>query len=369
MARAVERGVHALAGGELAQGGHHLPRRGIEGAVRPERARELAPLGHGVDGDHAGAHRLAEEDGGEPDRPLAEHGERVPAGDVEPLERLVGGSRAAGDRRPLFEGELVGERHEGARRHLHVGGVAAVPRQAVDDDPLRAELGPARPAVLAVATALVVVVHHALTDRRVGLRDPRAALEDDAAGLVSGDHGSARAPEAQRLGGAAGPGRAIGMEVAPAQAGGLHLEDHLARPRRGVGEAPELELAVAQEHDSSHRSPSSRQPAVSPRTTPGVPRAARSAARAASSDCSAPRRDAPAIRGSAPRPSGRARRPTRSRARRRSTPAASAASPGEPPRSPHRAGAAPAASPTRGWSPRWLPRTSAGWRRPRHHRA
>ena len=69
---------------------------------------------------------------------------------------------------PVVEGELVRQRHQRARRHLHVAGMRAVAGDAVDlGDALDAELRPAGRAVLADAAAAVVMLHHALADARL----------------------------------------------------------------------------------------------------------------------------------------------------------------------------------------------------------
>ena len=142
---------------------------------------------------------------------------------------------------PSSNDQLVGQRHERARRHLHVGGVPAVAGHAVHGDAGAAELGPADATVLAEPAALVVMVHHALADRRLRLGDAGSPLRHHAARLVAGDHRAAAAAEPERRGRAALARGAIRMEIAPAHAGGLHGEDDLARPResdRGTLAAP-----------------------------------------------------------------------------------------------------------------------------------
>src|SRR5213592_4402459 len=108
--------------------------------VGAELAGEREPLGDDVDRDHARAHRPSEHRGGEADGALAEDREGVAPGDVEALQRAVGGAGPARDRGALLEAERVGQGHERARRHLHVRRVPAVARHAVDDDPVRTEL-------------------------------------------------------------------------------------------------------------------------------------------------------------------------------------------------------------------------------------
>src|SRR5438034_10198741 len=129
---------------------------------------------------------------------------------------------------------------------------SAVARHAIDDDAVRTELRPADAAVLAAPAALVVVVHHARPRRRLVLRDAGPARGDDAARLVAGDDGPAARAEAGRGGGVADG--AVGVEIAPAHAGGLDGDDDLARARRRVRELAELELPVAEADDALHLS-------------------------------------------------------------------------------------------------------------------
>src|SRR5262249_5779478 len=144
----------------------------------------------------------------------------------------------------------VGQGNERECRDGHVGGMAAVPRHAVDHDAPTAELSPADAAVLAAPAALVVMDHHALARRRIGLGDAGAARGDHAAGLVARDDRSARAAEAQRRSGVADG--AVGMQIAPAHARGLHGDDDLAGPRCGAGEFPQFGLPATEENDATH---------------------------------------------------------------------------------------------------------------------
>src|SRR5262249_2509079 len=134
---------------------------------------------------------------------------------------------------------------------LHVLRVTAVATRAIDHRPRQAHLRPARPAVLALAAALVVVVHHPLADPRFLLGDGRAERGDHAAGLVTGDHpGLGLDPAGD------GPlrrGGAIVVQVAAAHARGLDLEDDVPRAWRGIGKLPQLQLAVPEEDDALHR--------------------------------------------------------------------------------------------------------------------
>src|SRR3989442_938910 len=222
------------------------------GAASWAGAGEPEPLRDDVDRDHPRAHGRAQHRRGEAHGPLAEDRERVAPGDVEALERAVGGAGPARDRGALLEAEGVGQGHERPRRHLHVGRVPAVARHAIHDDAVRTELRPADAAVLAAPAALVVMVHHARPRRRLVLRDAGPARGDDAARLVAGDDGPGARAEAERGGGVADG--AVGVEIAPAHAGGLDGDDDLARARGRVGELAELELPVAEEDDALHLS-------------------------------------------------------------------------------------------------------------------
>src|SRR5688572_29337444 len=101
------------------------------------------------------------------------------------------------------------------------------------------------------AAACVVVVHDALADRRLALRDAGPARHHHPAGLVAGDEGFTDTSQAKRgLRGARR--RAVELEVRAAHARGLHLDHDLAGAGRGVGEAAQLDLAVAEEDDAAH---------------------------------------------------------------------------------------------------------------------
>jgi hypothetical protein len=224
----------------------------VDDAVGPELLGQRQALGGNVDGDDARAHRRAEERGAEPDRPLPEDGQRVAARDIEPLERAIGGARAARHGGPLLERQLLGQRHIGPRGHLHVRGMRAVARRAEHRDALATELGPAHAAVLALPAALVVMVHHALTDHTLDLADPRPHRGDDAARLVAGNDRLARTAESEcrRL----IAGGAVELEVTATHARGLDGQDDLAGPRRGIGKLLDLELALSEKDDTSHGS-------------------------------------------------------------------------------------------------------------------
>src|SRR5213592_1265229 len=64
------------------------------------------------------AHGRAEHRRREAHGPLAEDRERVAPGDVEALQRAVGGAGPTRDRGALLEAERFGQRHERARGHL-----------------------------------------------------------------------------------------------------------------------------------------------------------------------------------------------------------------------------------------------------------
>src|SRR5262245_56669857 len=128
---------------------------------------------------------------------------------------------------------------------------APCPARAVNDGALEAHLRPAGATVLAVATAVVVVIHHALADTRFLLGDAGTHRRHDAAWLVPGDHSGlpldAPGHGAGRLG-----GRAIVVQVAAAHARGLDLEDHVSRPRCRIRELSQLEFSISEEHDAFH---------------------------------------------------------------------------------------------------------------------
>src|SRR4051812_35290250 len=129
--------------------------------------------------------------------------------------------------------------------------MAAVRRHAVDRDAGAAELGPADAAMPADAAARIVVVHDALSDRRLALGDARAARGDDAARLVPGDEGLGLGTEAARRLRRAGR-RAIELEIRAAHARGLHFDHDLARPGGGIGKLAHLDLAIAEKHRAAH---------------------------------------------------------------------------------------------------------------------
>ena len=146
------------------------------------------------------------------------------------MQRAPGGAGAAGDRGAGLEGELVRQRHEGARRALHVSRMGAMPGDAVDlGDALDAELHPAGRAVPADAAAAVVMLHHPHPTRacRSGTPAPTAATTPQ--GSCPAITGPPLRLEAER-GGAAGG--AVEFEIAAAHAGSLDLD---ARPRPDRG--------------------------------------------------------------------------------------------------------------------------------------
>src|SRR6185369_17944316 len=106
---------------------------------------------------------------------------------------------------------------------------------------------PADAAMLADAAAGVVMVHHALANRRLALRDARAARRDDAAGLVSGDEGFGALAQAQRLLRLARR-RPVELEVRAAHARSLHLDHDFAGTRRRIREVADFDLPIAEKH-------------------------------------------------------------------------------------------------------------------------
>jgi hypothetical protein len=105
--------------------------------------------------------------------------------------------------------------------------------------------------VLAIAAAVVVVIHHALADAGLLLGDAGAHRRDDPARLVAGDHSGlpldASGHRLGRLG-----RRAIVVQVAAAHARGLDLENHVSRARCRIRELLQLELSISDEHDAFH---------------------------------------------------------------------------------------------------------------------
>jgi hypothetical protein len=225
--------------------------------VRAECARERLPLGRDVERDHSRAHRDGELRRREPDRPLAEDGDRLAALQIEPLQRTVRRAGAAGDRRAGLERERVGQRHQRVYRHLHVLGMRAVAVCAEHGGAFEAHLRPARAAMLAAAAAGVVVIHHALPDARLVRRDAGAERDHDTARLVPGDHRVGAAFESRR-GVAWLEARAIDVQVAAAHSRSLDLEHHVARARSRIGKVAQLELAVTDKHDAFHGNPPAR---------------------------------------------------------------------------------------------------------------
>ncbi len=94
------------------------------------------------------------------------------------------------------------------------------------------------------------MVHHPLADLPLDLAHTRPHRCDDAAGLVSGDHGLAGTTEAER--GCLVAGRPVELEIAAAHAGGLDGKHDLAGPRRRIGKLLDLELSLSEKDDSAH---------------------------------------------------------------------------------------------------------------------
>ena len=183
----------------------------------------------------------------QPDWPLPEDRQRVPPGDIEPLQRHIGGARAAGNRGSFVETECVGQADERAGGHAHVRGIAAIAGEAIDDAAVQAHLAVALPAMMAFAAAVIMMHHHAVADPRLGVRDVRAPLDDNAARLVPADWQPLRVNI--RL------WRAIRAEIAAAQARTLDADNHIIRPRRRVRKLPQFHLTIPQKDESAHLHP------------------------------------------------------------------------------------------------------------------
>jgi hypothetical protein len=114
------------------------------------------------------------------------------------------------------------------------------------------ELLPSRSAVAALRAALIVMHHYTLTNARLACVDPRAQRDDDTARLMTGDDGI-------RIHGQSGRLRPtlrspVLMQIAAAHPGRLHLDHDVLRPRRGVIELHQFELASARKHHALHGS-------------------------------------------------------------------------------------------------------------------
>src|SRR5688500_9674166 len=96
-----------------------------------------------------------------------------------------------------------------------------------------------------------MVVHDALADGGLELRYAGPARRDHAAGLVACDEGFGIAAQAERLLRFARR-RPVELEIRTAHARGLHLDDDLARTRRGVGKIADFDFLVAEEHRAAH---------------------------------------------------------------------------------------------------------------------
>src|SRR5688572_27727947 len=119
-------------------------------------------------------------------------------------------------------------------------------------DASAAELRPTDAAMLANAASGVMMIHHALPDRRFALGHTGPARRDDAAGLVATDERVFQISKTQS--GLRFPGRrAVELEIRAAHARGLHLDDHLARTGRGIGEVAHFDLPVPEKDSAAHR--------------------------------------------------------------------------------------------------------------------
>ena len=250
-AGAVEGQIDALAVGQLLERGDGIVGRRVEHGLGSHLLGQGPALGRGVERDDASAHGRAQLGGAQADRPLAEHGERVATRDVHAAQRLIRGAGAAGDRSPGREGQLIRQRHQRARRHFDVVGMGAMRGDAVDGEARAAQLRPAEPAMAADAAAAVVVVHDPHAGARLGLGYAGPDLGDDPARLVAGDDRLRQVAQAERPLRLARRG-AIELQVAAAHARGLDLQHDLAGTRGRVGEAADLQLAIAGEHHAAH---------------------------------------------------------------------------------------------------------------------
>ena len=177
--------------------------------------------------DRPGAHRPREHRRGQPDRPETGHQQGVPAGDVEPQQRLVGRAEAAGDQRPVDVRQGVGQRQAGASPRR--AGSRRGRRRAASRRPLGDAVGAAdqvaAAALLADPAAGDVVDHHPVAHGEPPAA--RADRDDLAARLVPGDDALVGLrPVAEVL--------AVDRpDVAAADRRRLHRQQHLAGPGLG----------------------------------------------------------------------------------------------------------------------------------------
>ncbi len=130
----------------------------------------------------------------------------------------------------------------------------AVIAEAIDDRAVQAHLRPACAAVLAGATAVIVMIHHPLADPALVLADARTHRCDDAAGLVSGNH-AGLLPDAARRCAVRLSRPAIRVQIGAAHPGRLDLQDHIPGTRGRIGELPQRQLAVSEKDDALHGFP------------------------------------------------------------------------------------------------------------------
>ncbi len=170
----------------------------IDQRVGAEFLGARKPLGADVERDDARAHRCGELRRRKAHRALADNGDGVAAGEIDPPQRLVGGAGAAGDRRAGGERQFVRQRHQRIGRYFHIRRMGAMAGPAIDDAAGVAHLRPAGAAVPAGAAAAIVMHHDAGADPDNALVDGAAGGGDDAARLVAGNDRTGRFAETVR---------------------------------------------------------------------------------------------------------------------------------------------------------------------------
>src|SRR5438477_6269623 len=139
------------------------------------------------------------------------------------------------------------------RRNFHIIGMRAMRGDTIDRASRDAHLRPTAAAILANATATIVVHHDAGADASGAVLDLVPHRSDNAAGFVAGDHRPFELAQAERRGFPAA--RAIKFEIAAAHAGRLNLDNDVLRTGRRVGKVRNLQFALAKKSHATHDKP------------------------------------------------------------------------------------------------------------------
>ena len=245
--------MRAQSVGAVPDGGDHIVGRcGIDENVGTQLAGALQTLGTGVERNHAGAHARRELRGRQPDRTLAKNRDRMVALKTQSMERAPSRTGSTCNGRAGGKGQLIGQGHQRARGTLHVARMRAMGGHAVDFlHSGLAQLHPAARTVRAGAATPVVVFHHTHADPRLPFADAHPDGGNHTTGLMPRDDQATLAANTESRTGSTGR-RAVELEVAAAHPGRLDLQHDFAWPWRGVREVPQLEAAVAGEHNAFH---------------------------------------------------------------------------------------------------------------------